>query len=53
VNEGPKKMAEVFLGGGDDKDLNDPKITELRALFRQFLQANSTAVGLHGSHAIA
>ena len=47
VNDGPKKMAEVFLTGGIENENTD----KLRKLFRQFLRANSEGVKLHGQYA--
>ncbi|OHT03168.1 hypothetical protein TRFO_06850 [Tritrichomonas foetus] len=45
VNEGPKKMAEVFLNSTKE----DPKLQmQLRELFRKFLDTNETAVSKHG-----
>ena len=43
VNEGPEKMAEVFLNGEEK-----PHQDELRKAFREFIQANTAAVKLHG-----
>ena len=43
VNEGPEKMAEVFLTGEEN-----PHQGELRSTFRDFIEANSLAVKLHG-----
>jgi hypothetical protein len=51
VNEGPKKMAEVFLAGGDEKTLKPEHVTELRGLFRQFIKVNGQAVALHSEYA--
>jgi hypothetical protein len=47
VNEGPKKMAEVFLSGGRE----DQHTLMLRTIFRHFLEANSKAVQLHAAWA--
>ena len=43
VNEGPEKMAEVFLTG--DENVHQ---AELREVFRDFISANTYAVKLHG-----
>ncbi|OHS96296.1 hypothetical protein TRFO_37539 [Tritrichomonas foetus] len=43
VNEGPKKMAEVFLNGS----IEDKNTMLLRKIFRKFLKANKKAVELH------
>jgi hypothetical protein len=43
VNEGPKKMAEVFLTGANE----DEHTMMLRKLFRKFLNANSIGVQAH------
>ena len=43
VNEGPEKMAEVFLTGEEN-----PHQGELRSTFRDFIEANTLAVKLHG-----
>lgn len=51
VNEGPKKMAEVFLGKGDNENENMQHCAELRATFRKFLKANSLAVKVHSEYA--
>jgi hypothetical protein len=50
VNEGPKKMAEVFLTGDEGSENEEHRI-QLRALFRQFIRANSLAVVMHSDHA--
>jgi hypothetical protein len=50
VNEGPLKMAEVFLSGGDETERNDPHRRELIAVFRQFLAALASAVMLHSEY---
>jgi hypothetical protein len=52
VNEGPKKMAEVFLSGGDDeaKDAVEYRV-ELRKTYREFLAALADAVVLHSQYA--
>ncbi|OHT03901.1 Dedicator of cytokinesis family protein [Tritrichomonas foetus] len=47
VNEGPKKIAEVFLGTGNENE----HTLELRNIFRQFIEANTRAVLLHAEHA--
>ncbi|KAH0795942.1 Dedicator of cytokinesis family protein [Histomonas meleagridis] len=44
VNEGPKKMAEVFLNGSTENQ----NTANLRRIFREFLKANEQAVKLHG-----
>jgi hypothetical protein len=51
VNEGPMKIAEVFLGGLTAEKQNDPAVAELRNVFRQFLDANQRAVAMHDLHA--
>ena len=43
VNEGPKKMAEVFLTGGEETE----HTAELRRIFRRFLKVNEHAVQVH------
>ena len=43
VNEGPEKMAEVFLTGDEN-----PHQAELRDTFREFIEANTLAVKIHG-----
>jgi hypothetical protein len=43
VNEGPKKMAEVFLAGANES----ADTIELRRIFRKFLKANSRGVQVH------
>lgn len=43
VNEGPKKMAEVFLAGGQETE----HTAALRRIFRAFLNANEKAVLVH------
>jgi hypothetical protein len=47
VNEGPKKMAEVFLAGATE----DKHTVNLREIFRKFLDANTNAVTRHLEHA--
>lgn len=44
VNEGPKRMAEVFLTGATENEFT----LRLRKIFREFLKVNSEAVKLHG-----
>lgn len=44
VNEGPKRMAEVFLTGAEENQ----HTLNLRTIFRKFLKANEIAVSLHG-----
>ncbi|OHT00851.1 hypothetical protein TRFO_32364 [Tritrichomonas foetus] len=44
VNEGPKKMAEVFLNGSTENEYTQ----RLRELFRTFLKVNQRAVKAHG-----
>lgn len=44
VNEGPKKMAEVFLTGAQENE----NTLMLRKLFREFLKVNTEAVKVHG-----
>lgn len=46
VNEGPKKMAEVFLTGGEENE----HTAELRRIFREFLKVNETAVQVHSEY---
>ncbi|OHS98550.1 Dedicator of cytokinesis family protein [Tritrichomonas foetus] len=47
VNEGPQKIAEVFLGNPDqDKKYQ----SALREIFRQFLKTNEKAVILHAEY---
>lgn len=46
VNEGPKKIAEVFLGSGVETN----QTRELRNIFRKFIEANSHAVHLHAEY---
>jgi hypothetical protein len=43
VNEGPKKMAEVFLAGAAENE----HTMNLRAIFRLFLETNRRAVDAH------
>jgi hypothetical protein len=43
VNEGPKKMAEIFLTGAAENQ----HTMNLRAIFRLFLEANTKAVATH------
>jgi hypothetical protein len=50
VNEGPKKIAEVFLMGDQEKQ-NDAKVAELRQVFRTFLDVQQRAVVLHDDFA--
>ena len=47
VNEGPQKIAEVFLGR-DDQD--EEYQAQLRAIFRQFLKTNEKAVYIHAEY---
>jgi hypothetical protein len=48
VNEGPKKIAEIFLGRGEEGDATEAGRKEaLRAVFRQFLDINTKAVASH------
>jgi hypothetical protein len=47
VNEGPQKMAEVFLAGATENQ----HTMNLRAIFRLFLEANRKAVEAHESFA--
>jgi flagellar motor component MotA len=49
VNEGPKKIAEVFLGRGSQHDPNG--VAELRQLFREFLETSQKALELHETYA--
>jgi hypothetical protein len=51
VNEGPMKIADVFLGGLPPEKQNDPKVVELRDVFRQFIDVNQKAVVAHDIHA--
>ena len=51
VNEGPKRMAEVFLVNADQDGTNQEHCAELRATFRKFLKANSMAVKAHSEYA--
>lgn len=46
VNEGPKKIAEVFLGSGEQNS----KTRELRNIFRKFIEANVHAVKIHSEN---
>ena len=46
VNDGPKKMAEVFLTGAAENETEHTMT--LRRIFRKFLKATSRAVKLHG-----
>ncbi|KAH0795839.1 Dedicator of cytokinesis family protein [Histomonas meleagridis] len=46
VNEGPQKIAEVFLGSGEENE-HKPK---LRNIFRQFLEAAAAATKVHGEY---
>lgn len=48
VNEGPNKIAEVFLGTGVENEHTN----ELRNIFRRFIDANARAVQLHSEYAI-
>jgi hypothetical protein len=51
VNEGPKKMAEVFLVGGESEDIKPEHVQQLRALFRLFIKVFTSAVTLHSQYA--
>ena len=46
VNDGPKKMAEVFLTGAAENE--NEHTMALRKIFRKFLKATSRAVKVHG-----
>lgn len=46
VNEGPQKIAEVFLGNGEENE-HKPK---LRNIFRQFLETIAAATKVHGEY---
>ena len=48
VNEGPKRIAEIFLS---DEEENEDK-QELRNTFRLFLKVNSIAVKMHSNYVI-
>jgi hypothetical protein len=50
VNEGPTKIAEVFLRG-DQEQQNDAKVAELRQVFRDFLRVQQQAVVMHDEFA--
>ena len=43
VNEGPTKMAEVFLGG----NLRTKYTEKMRSIFRKFLELNAVALEIH------
>jgi hypothetical protein len=47
VNEGPMKIAQVFLSGLNPDKANEPHVVELRAVFRDFLEINQRAVVVH------
>lgn len=50
VNEGPKRMAEVFLVNSEEDGTTREQAAELRAMFRKFLKANSMAVKAHSEY---
>ena len=51
VNEGPSRMAEVFLG--DEKKSNGKYETKLRGLFEEFLAANEEGLKYHANYVIS
>jgi hypothetical protein len=51
VNEGPIKMAEVFLSDNNDEVKNQDSRMTLRALFRRFIQANAEGLQAHQQYA--
>jgi hypothetical protein len=52
VNEGPMKIAEVFLGRGEAKEESEAQHREeLRTIFRAFLDALQRAVAVHEEYA--
>jgi len=51
VNDGPKKMAEVFLSGMEEDEKSAKNRDALRALFREFIRASSEGVRVHGEYA--
>lgn len=55
VNEGPSKMAEMFLGEGQQLEGNPDEVekykTKLRNVFKAFLKLNEEALAIHGKFA--
>jgi hypothetical protein len=44
------KIAEVFLGALTPEQQDDPKVADLRAVFRRFLDVNQRAVTMHDEY---
>lgn len=48
VNEGPKRIAEVFLG--ENSNVDDKTKEKLKAVFKEFLEVNKNALRVHADY---